>query len=1020
VKPLLLELQAFGPFLARTVVDFNPLHDAGTRFFLIHGTTGAGKTTILDAMCYALYGECTGTSRDESMVRCQYAPPTISTLARFEFQIRETRYRVERRPEYQGIGRRAGIVTIPREASLARWSAGGWSLIADKPKDVTEYLLNTLGFDHQQFRQVIVLPQGEFRQLLMTDTKSRGDILRRLFGVGIYRLIEEGLKRRHKDLEKEIRELEVVLLALRNGAELLSGEQPATRIAAMEEEVAQSEPELARRRDALSQAELAYSQAGEVAQRFREAASAADVLRGLRLQGAEMEALGARLVRVERCQTAEPAFVAWQQSVARAEQQRTRLGVQQRAHKEVIQRHTQATLAHEKARGRDGELSALRSRAATLEALLPRLAQLEQAVNVAAAEERASEQLSVRRSKLVKDAEQAAVLSRTYRQKGEALAPLAERHPELRAEALRLRQALTDRGELERTQDEASGAEALVEKERGALRKMNAALAAAQESAEEARLARERGKAAVLAEVLEDDKPCPVCGSIHHPAPAVALVAPPTEQEVEALLGQVVEAEKRRSLASDRVATAEKKAAVLRARAEEQRGRLGDAANAPVSELQRQAEEAEQRSSAAGKAAAERNDLAKKESNARESEQRLAHELAQVADQCEMQKIKAGRAAGERDSLRSAIPPELEDGGRVRDQHDELRTQIRLIEEGLAEALQQLELAREEHARSEALLVELMAQEGEATTAEGTTLAARDARFAELELTLSDFNLLRTEVPRLATARQTLARWREDLGRAEQRAQDAEARLAGITNPDLTELKRTADVARTSHDDLARRLTILRERIEKDRALAERLQQQEALVVARRGQFEVIAELSLLASGAPFQGGRLPSLSEYVMKALLDEVTVAATRRLEILTGGRYRLLRREDGKSRKTSTVLDIVVHDAYSGETRLPGSLSGGETFLASLALALGLSEVVQAYAGGMDIGCLFIDEGFGMLDQRALDEAIEVLLQLQQGNRLVGIISHVTELRESIPIQLIVEADEPGKGSTIRFKG
>jgi len=872
VRPLAVTMQAFGPYAGVQTLDFADLRGAG--FFLITGPTGAGKTTVLDAMSFALYGDTSGGAENEggrsgAAMRSDHADPGTLTRVVFDFSIGADLYRVERLPEQERPKLRGeGTTTHPQEATMWRLRRGddgarsidgaplatGWTKVKAKAEDV-------LGFRGEQFRQVVMLPQGRFQQLIEADSNEREQILRALFDTGHYAAIELALKDEAATLRRAAEKVitqrdEVLRQAESAGADDLR--ERCARLSVEAQDAAQYADE-AEAADKASQKLLAEGH--DAATRLREHAAAAAQVVELAARDAEIELLGAELDAARRA--AEVADVAREAGDAEAG-----LSI-----------------------ARDAAEAASSETAAAAAALAAAAAALELEVSRAAAREHAAAEVP----------------------RLEAFVAGADELAEAR-EAL-----VTATAEASARRREAEAADASWAAARALLAGLEAAWREAQ--------------AGLLARSLGDGLPCPVCGSTDHPSPAELTADVPAEDDVDAARAAVEAALERRDTAQASLQRAEAALAGAEALAGER------AAGVPP-EL------------------ADPDVLEKALGEARrvERELRVAFERAQTSAH------KTEIAATGSEAARSAAAAALA-GAETR--------------------------AREAGAR----LAERLAQAGFSGEAERQN-AHRDPSVIE-------------QLEKLVSAHeQSALKAAERLRLAEQAAQ-------GLEPPDLTRLETEAEACAATTRNAREAASGLRAGAEAAEKLLTRLDELAGEAAGFEARYAVVGRLADVANRRNARG---LSFQSYVLGAFLDDVLVAASERLRTISKSRYALERTEERSGRKLAAGLGLLVYDAWTGVARPVTTLSGGEKFMAALSLALGLAEVVQAHAGGIRLETVFVDEGFGSLDDESLDLAISSLMSLNEGGRLVGIISHVSELSERIDARLEVSAGT--SGSSARF--
>lgn len=873
MRPIRLEMAAFGPYAGHTSLDFTRL--GANRLFLICGPTGAGKSTILDAMCYALYGKTSGGERSGAGLRSDYAGPDVLTEVTFDFAVGDKTYRIWRCPEQMRQGRRKSGQLVQQKPESALYELDGKEPRLLAAKETEKRAAELLGVGVEQFRQIILLPQGEFRRLLLADSKERQGIMRQLFHTELYEKLEDAIGAKARDLEKRRKEADLTLQTRLSacGADTVEALAAKTAEAEKETEAAARQCEAAEREEAAFRKAYDAAQALAGAWARLEAAEAAG-----RALAAQKEAMEKQAVEVERIAAAarlKDAKEALDRTLDDGRTEAARL----------------KTIAAQAARLRE-EQTAAEKKAAALEAEAPRRKE---------------------------QAEEAARLVRTA---------------ELAAGC---RQAAEQAARAEAAWKKASAARQAAEQKKQA---KDAARTAARQDAAAYELAFLHGQAAYLASGLRDGEPCPVCGAVHHPAPAAAAGDLPDKSAVEA------------------------------------KRQAADKAERAAEEAARTAEQA------------------------RQEESQRAAERASAAAALEM--------------IEKELPPDLRDPDAVQRRRETLLR---------AQAQWEAELQKARDLRQQAGEARKGAEkEEELTRSRVETLRAQYAERRETLLAraqaagFADIAAFEPYFVRLgeeAALRQALTDYEARVKAEKDKAAAARKDTGGRPKPDMAQWEtRQAEVS-------ARTKAAVEASARWKSALALCRDTQQAADAILAGQKEIDRQYLLAGRLAKlFRGDENGvNLERFVLGALLDDVLRKANLRLSAMSGGRYQLSRRLDRDDRRKKSGLDLDVFDSYTGQARPANTLSGGETFLASLSLALGLADVVQEYAGGIRLDAIFIDEGFGTLDAESLDLALRTLTGLQGQNRLVGIISHVAELEERIPAKLCITKTDCG--STAAFE-
>jgi exonuclease SbcC len=1026
MKPIHLRMRAFGPFAAEQTIDFRELGER--TFFLVHGPTGAGKTTVLDAICFALYGESTGDLRQPDHFRSTHAEPEDETEVVLDFALGRERYRVQRKPAQERAKRRgSGTTRVAAEATLWRRTACASDAeegvpLATQPKKVTDKVESLLGFESEQFRQVVVLPQGEFRRLLVADSKDREAILERLFDVARYQRVQDSLKQSADALRRDYERRSEKRALLLEQAAVASGGELVTRLADLTEGVEAARTAKARSAEAAEAARRTLEQGRDCERRLAALREAEQKCRVHGERAAEFANLRERFEAAKRAEPVQPlADVAQARDT---EHSAAALAAEQAA--AALERTTELraealrALEAERARGPERERAAADSR--RLEALAEGVEALEAA--------RGERVLAEQRAKLAEEAR-----SGVRRQleevsaAGQALAT-AERAATARAAGLEAAEQRVQAAaaQLERVRALAELGQGLTQSNtalaRASAQREAAELAVAEASEADAALreAARLGRAVMLARELVSGDPCPVCGAEHHPAPATSApteagrsTAVPDDQSLRGAEHALNAAREQLRARESAHADAASKVAGLRGEVDAlERAVRSAGAEADTPERWRLHYEAEQTSArdAEGAARTARAELAGIEQQRTELEAKaraLAEQERGLVEELEQATRELGHRRGvvteqeQRISEELRAPGALEVALRVaRELALGFEEALSLASEAASDAETAFSVAHAQDERERKHLTESAALWQRARSGFDQALAAAgfpDARTL-LEARLDD---------EARAALEQRLRVHDEAGvRLEGELRAARAAAEGLSPLDLPVLEEADAAARAAADGAAERLGAMEHErvqlVETEKKLGSLGRDLDAL----DGRHSVLGRLSEVANG---NNARKLTFQRFVLAAFLDEVLVLASQSLRLMTHGRYALRRTSAVRDKRAQAGLDLVVDDAYTGDERSVATLSGGESFLAALALALGLADVVQRHAGGIHLEAIFIDEGFGSLDTVSLDLAVRTLLDLQRGGRMVGVISHVSELRERIDTRLELRTDRTG---------
>lgn len=1012
-----LSVTAFGPFGAGQDVDFDALSAGG--IFLLHGPTGAGKTSVLDAVCFALYGAVPGARQSAAAsLRSDHAPAGTFTEVCLELTVGGRRLEIRRRPAQPRPKKNGKGFTTERAQSWLReydFETGQWRALSRSHQEIGEEISRLVGMSRDQFCQVVLLPQGDFARFLRADAEARGKLLGRLFDTRRFAAVEERLAEQRRAAEQQVRAGDERLLAVAHRMEQAAGtaagdwplppQQPGdpglaaavlqwaavARAGARERlDIAECALAAAESRQAAARRELeAERELARLQERYADARRRSEALQARR---PEWEQLQARLARARKAELVEPAL---------------------RLRDDAEREHRRASADRERARA----------------GLPPELA------------EAGAEQLAALERKLREDLGGLEAARRAERRSSEITGERADLDRQARADEDILadaagwlagwetvRRAHQDR--IAAAHDAATRAEHLAGRLDPARRRLRAArerdrlaarteqlddqLHAAREHANTARESwldlkerRLRGIAAELATGLVRGEPCAVCGSADHPAPARAGDGHVDRGAEESAYESYTQADAARAETERELAVVRQSLTTARqeARAAE---RGGDADVRPqaahltgdepdVSELLCLVEQLERdhqhaHSLASGMHAA-REALDQAE---REHEERLAAQ--QQADR--RVAARTSRREGidrEQAALESELARARGGAGSVAEHAALLERRVGLLADA-AEAVRHVDLTAQRLKEADDLLADAAFRAGFDTPRAAAAVLLGDAEQRDLQHRIDAWQTEAAAVAdRLAEADTSSA--------AEYPAADPEAARAA------------QDEAERALRDAASGLAAARDRC----AELARLSRQAGAEVLRLGplreEYDRVARLAGLTAGTSADNERKMRLESYVLAARLEQVAAAATVRLQRMSSGRYTLVH-SDARTGGKRSGLGLHVVDAWTGSERDTATLSGGETFFASLALALGLADVVTDEAGGVQLDTLFIDEGFGSLDDQTLDEVLDVLDSLRERDRSVGIVSHVADLRRRIPAQL--EVVKGRQGSTVRLCG
>ncbi|WP_207062251.1 AAA family ATPase [Motiliproteus sp. SC1-56] len=1022
MKPLSLELQAFGPFPKTEQLDFTALGQ--NPLFLINGPTGAGKSSLLDAICFALYGTTTGNEREPAQMRCDQADPDCLTEVTLRFALGERVYRVRRMPtQERPKARGEGTTTAQAQAQLWEEDGSGADagegklLVSRSVNDATQMIRDLIGLDADQFRQVMVLPQGKFRELLMADSRERERIFGQLFQTRIYRRIEEALKAEAGDIRREVEAHQERLRGILAGADLADEAAVTQELAALAPALA----EAASARDAAEQARSAAASARDRGQalqaRFDSLAEQRRQLEGLAAEDAQVREQEAQLARAGAAQALQPDFERFRQAGAQLAECLTALESAEREAAQALEADSAARQRLEQVQQAHAEVEGLKREQHNLNQHRGQLEQLGAARREVAAAER---EAAASDSALAQTRQRQQALSEAQARRETELAELDRTladFPEQQLQLHQLEQHLSQRRELETLREGYRALQQALKQAEEAQRRAAEAEAGARREARTLELRWHSGQAALLAQALAVGEPCPVCGSTEHPAPATRTRAEDlvTTEQVEAARER--EAAQRARAEAARVALEKAQRALAENR--EQGQKLSDAIGAlkdqPLAEVQRARDEQARAVTAQQTRREQRTRLAAELERQRGELTTLGAKLSQQEAAAQADQARLINARARVSQLEEQLPEAYRTTAALDRALGERQQRIEGLEKALAEARLQAEQARSVRDRAQERRDALAGQREQLQIQrEGAKQQWQSALAASDFADEADFTRARLDNEIQARLREAVRAHHSRVDQSQGAVAALEKELAEQAAPDLDGLAaalraaeqayREADEAWRGQDQRRRQLADVQEKLQ-------RAHQEQAALEAR---YRIYGTLSEVANG---QTGDKISLQRFVLSVLLDDVLIQASQRLYRMSKGRYQLVRKQERAKGHKASGLELEVEDGYTGKSRPVATLSGGESFMAALSLALGLSDVVQSYAGGIKLDTLFIDEGFGSLDPESLDLAVRTLIDLQASGRMIGIISHVSELKELGWNRIDVDASR-GR-STLRVK-
>ena len=1071
MRPIKLIMSAFGPYADRVPdIDFTQFEEKGV--FLISGDTGAGKTFLFDAICYALYGETSGVYRDEKRLRSEYADASVDSFVDFYFSHQGKDYHIKRSPAYERQKRR-GTGTI-LESETAELFCGE-DLICQKPNQVNQAVKDLLHIDVKQFKQIAMIAQGEFGALLNAKTEDRTGILRTIFMTDGYKKLEYELKKHQDEKYAEYDDLQKAIIQHFRDTQAGPDSKQKEKLKELKENATSTKS--------------AWN-VEEFSQVIGEILTEDDIF--LTAKNTELEKQEKNLTEKNAALTlagrqnrviAEYRMLLWE----RAQLESDKEGMESR--KKLLERQKTATFSvkpvYDQWCAKEKELGETAQKLVDSEETLKKAEadeeKMGQALMLLEDEKSIVDEKKIQIAKLEEDKERCKErdelvkslrankegleevmreeekLTLLENQTEEVLKTLDEEIVSLQDSPEKLVRLQTETGkcqEVYRRVDRYIGQRIpqwrreladLLEKQKKfeKLREDYDNVKARKETTEKML---ENCRAGILAKDLKEGEKCPVCGSTYHPEPARMPEDVASEEELDELIRQEEEArlakDESLDVAGKKNATVEGLRVQLKEELEtlfdediykdlnlyesvarfpgefsEESGKPLCGGNPeewpPILEdmketARKRLEELQEQSISCERAI----------SKLKQDREKAGELRSEKIPQLRAQKEELGKTKGDLRQKSAALEAKLEPLKKLPfSSFEEAQEALKALEEQVSSYTQAHTKARREDERAKAYLAEQKTTRS--MLLESKTRQEKEADLGRKKLgdCLKQYAFADTEdFLRHLVSEDEIRSGEEQLQAYQQQVRDCEVRIAekepeakgkepvdtSLMEEEINTLKKSIVHLRTEADEISHRIRTNYDKLQMIDTLRPKLDES-------KSQYDILKRLYSLVRGQT--GSGKITLEQYVQAEGFDGIIAAANQRLEPMSDGQYRLFRKDDSLGKQTNTSLDLEVMDYYTGKRRPVGSLSGGESFKASLSLALGLSDTVSQDLGGIQVDALFVDEGFGTLDRKSMESAMEILTGLSGAGKLVGIISHREELMESIPQQIRVNKTREG---------
>lgn len=913
MRPLKLTLSAFGPYAGKTDFDFDKLGTGG--LYLITGDTGAGKTTIFDAITYALYGDPSGNNREVSMFRSKYADLETPTFVKLTFKYKDNEYTVKRNPEYERASQRGSGVT-KQTAGVELTLPDG--KVLTKTKEVDTAIKNIMGIDKNQFCQIAMIAQGDFLKLLLAPTKERIEIFRHIFKTKLYSDLQNKLKQEASSLDNNCLQIRQSITQYIAGINCDESSLYCLQVSKAKNN------------------ELPIDECMSLLEKLLADDSQSEEKTAAEISNIEKQADKIKL-NIQQGESISRAKVLIEQTQALLE-------------KLSSEKITLAAALDDENK-RSVEIEKLTKDSATISAQLPEYDELSQKQTALAKNISLIEQnnLTLNKAKTDIDTLKSQIESlnaeaKTLEKCGEQKIILENNILSLNDRLSKLQQLLQSMEALKKNHEEHKKAVQIYKERQANVDSLDASYKSGHQLYLDA-------QAGILAENLKENMPCPVCGSLSHPKKASKPVDVPTKDELDALQNRISAANKELEMASQ---TAGKL-----------NGAINEKMESTLTSIKELLGEINMNSA---------TDIAK------ESISELQAKIKSINSEIKQLSKNISR----KDSIEKILPQSTKKLEELQDSINNISNTVttytsenKAIEERIADL------------KSKLLFSSKLEADTKIKSNNDTVLKIQKA----IELATKRLNECKEK---LASANATKVELSKQLeGKEEINLENEKNKLYELEG----NIKRLRSYKEEIHS-----------RIVNNQSNYKNINLKSDELIEAEKQYAVVKSLSDTANGN-ITGKDKIMLETYIQMHYFDRIISRANARLVIMTGGQYDLVRRKEAASKMGQSGLDLDVIDHYNGTERSVKSLSGGESFKASLALALGLSDEIQSSAGGIQLDTMFIDEGFGSLDEDSLAQAMNALASLASSNKLIGIISHVGELKQKIDKQIIVKKDKTG---------
>lgn len=1030
-----LTMKAFGPYGKKEVIDFNALDHR--KLFLISGPTGAGKTTIFDAISYAIFGEANGNVRSPESLKSQFVSEEVMTEVSLKFRLKEKEYFIKRSPKQMRKKKRGeGLTEVSADALLKIYESD-----KEKPTEVIsgitkvdEKIHAVLGISSDQFRQIMMIPQGEFRKLINSDSEQREKVLQRLFNTKIYNKMQREIDIQAKDLKKiienKINERTIAIKRLKYTPEstldeLINSDYPSIEeiikevsgeIKLQKEKITSSEKEvlmLNNKRDALIEKREKYKALNEKIERKNALAKQIEDKKEKYEVIEQKKALIKELNKSKEIMAIEDKKNNLEES---KEEKRLKKSALERKLSELTKDYERQSEVYEQVNSKiyQRETEEIISKVNKQEELLGKIDELDQLKTKERESSKKLKQLEVKKSE--KEKKLANIQERIVQ-----LSDIVEKYKDVEVKIVQeensLKELQKQRKLIDKAKEYTKDIKRLRTKKDRAidtLKDTTRKFTTAKEDYKRTKLKYFQSQAAILAESLKSNESCPVCGSTEHPQLAKfphERINYESVEEKEKELSQIKSLLDQQKNEIDKV---ELKIINCKQSIDTFCSDLGYGTDS-IESIEKQVKQkricTKEMLESLRKKRIEKDEAKENIKTYKERKKALEQEIAHKKEELQQmhnEKIKVQSIIG---TIEDALPKKNTSKDVIKKKLEEMKLNKNKRVAKKEDVNKKYKALETKCTTNKELIRSISEDLVKLKTKIESVDKAFDHALEKHQISLEKYNLLKKKVSEIESMEKEIQVFKKEYSSIEHEYKRLEVTLKDQKKKDISIYETSIREHREKIDKLTAAINIKKTKVNNNSSELDTIKKITKEIRPKEEKYKKLGHLSDMANG---KNKYRMTFERYVLAAFFDKIITCANDRLIDITNGRY-LLNRTDKKQRKNKqSGLELEIFDHYTGKNRHVKSLSGGESFKASLALALGLSDVVQSYSGNVRLDTMFIDEGFGTLDEESLDSAINCLVDLRNNGRLVGIISHVSELKERIKTRLDVIPSNQGSST------